>query len=348
MGDSGPIRDEERFDEQRVAGYLHEQLPEIVGDQEVVFEQFHGGRANLTYLCRAGDAELVLRRPPLGPVAPGSHDMTREHRVLSVLHQAFPEAPRAFHLCTDPSIMGAEFFVMERHRGHVVRSGWPPELDGAPASRRRVGDAMIDALARLHRVDYRAIGLGELGRPDGFLERQVAGWTDRWHRAKHEDLEAMTELAGRFAEAVPAPQAAALLHNDYRLDNIMVDDDGRVVAVFDWDMATTGDPLVDVGTTLAYWAEPGDSLFRLISLEGFALAEVMRKADVVERYGLTSDLDLGNIRYYHAFGLFRVAVILQQIYIRYRRGQTTDDRFAVFEVVVPAIAEEARSVLLEP
>ena len=232
MDASGPIRPEERFDEERAAGYLQEQLPGLLGGSDVVFEQFHGGRANLTYLVRSGDAEVVLRRPPLGPLAPGSHDMAREYRVLSVLHEAFPEAPRAYHLCTDPSIIGAEFFVMERRRGHVVRAGWPSELDGSAGFKRQLGDGMIDTLVRLHSVDYRRIGLGDLGRPDGFLKRQVAGWTDRWERAKHEDVDAMTELAGRFAEEIPAPQIDAILQNDYRFDNGMVAGAGRVEAVF--------------------------------------------------------------------------------------------------------------------
>lgn len=339
-----PIRPEERFDEERVAGYLRQHLPDLVGDGPISFAQFPGGRANLTYLARAGDRELVLRRPPLGPVAPGSHDMRREHRVLSVLHRAYPEAPRSFHLCEDEEVMGAVFFVMERRRGHVVREVWPDDLTDTPEFRRGVGERLVDALGRLHRVDYGALGLADLGRPEGFVARQVAGWVDRWHRAKHEDVPAMSDLADRFAAAVPPPQAATLLHNDYRLDNGMLNDRGEVVAVFDWDMATTGDPLVDLGTTLAYWAEPEDVLYRLTSPQGFALSEVMRRADVIDRYAAATGLDTADVPFYHAFGLFRVTVILQQIYIRYRRGQTSDERFAVFEFVVPVLAQEALRV----
>ena len=339
-----PIRAEERFDEGRVTAYLREVLPDLVGDSPITFLQFPGGKANLTYLASVGETDLVLRRPPLGPVAPGSHDMAREHRVLSVLHHTFGEAPRSLHFCEDPEVMGAPFLVMERRRGYVVRDAWPDGLDGSPAARRRIAANLVDTLGRLHRVDHRAAGLGDLGRPDGFVERQVAGWTDRWHRAKHEDLPAMDLLAERLAAAVPAPQAATLLHNDYRLDNVMLDAAGSVVAVFDWDMATTGDPLVDLGTTLAYWAEPADSLYRLISPEGFPLSDGFRRRDVIARYAEATGFDVSDVAFYHALGLFRIVVILQQIYHRYRAGQTSDHRFAVFEVVVPALAGEAAKV----
>ena len=177
-----------------------------------------------------------------------------------------------------------------------------------------------------------------------FVRRQVSGWLDRWQRAKHEDLPAMDELGVRFARSIPEPQAATLLHNDFRLDNVMVDDAGSVVAVFDWDMATTGDPLVDLGTMLAYWAEPEDVLYHLVSGSGFPLSTEMRRADVIDRYAAASGFDVSGVAFYQAFGLYRVAVILQQIYIRYRRGQTSDERFAVFEFVVPAVAEQALEV----
>lgn len=340
--DVAPIRPEERFEEARVAAHLQAHLSDLIGDLPLTFAQFPGGRANLTYLVRAGDLELVLRRPPLGPVAPGSHDMAREYAVLSVLHRVYAKAPRALLLCSDPEVMGAPFFVMERRRGTVVRENWPVSLAADDAFRLRLAGNVVDALAELHRVDYRALGLEGLGRPEGFVARQVAGWVDRWNRAKHEEVPAMEELGAWFPGAVPAPQAAVLLHNDFKLDNLIVSDEGEVVAVLDWDMSTLGDPLIDLGSTLAYWAEPGDALHALFAAGGAGLSHVMDRAGVVARYAAATGFDTTGLAFYHAFGLYRVAVIIQQIYIRYRRGQTGDERFAALGAVVPRLAGDAR------
>jgi aminoglycoside phosphotransferase (APT) family kinase protein len=338
-GDTAPIRPEERFDEELVAAYLREHL--ALGDEPVTFAQFPGGKANLTYSCSIGDRELVLRRPPLGPVAPGSHDMRREYRVLSMLHPAYPPAPRAYHLCEDPSIMGDVFFVMERRHGEVIRETWPPGLPDTDDYRRTVAENAVDALSDLHLVDYQALGLGDLGRPEGFVERQVSGWTDRWHRARDGVVPAMDALAGALAADVPTPQAAVVLHNDFKVDNLMVDGEARIVAVFDWDMATLGDPLVDLGTALAYWAGPGDVTYPVLGAQGFTLAGVFPKALVAERYAERTEFGIDRIGFYEALGLFRIAVIIQQIFIRYRRGQTTDERFAMLDAIVPPIAEAA-------
>lgn len=341
--DTAPIRPDERFDEVRVAAFLRAEMPEAIGDLPLVFEQFPGGKANLTYLARAGDTELVLRRPPLGSLAPGAHDMAREFRVLSVLHRSYPKAPRAFVLCEDVGIMGAPFFVMERRHGHVVRESWPPEFEVDDAFRRQVGGHLVDALAELHLVDHEALGLGDLGRPDGFVERQVAGWSGRWERAKHRDLPSMEEVARRLAATVPEPQAATLLHNDFKLDNTMIDDGGSIVAVFDWDMSTTGDPLVDVGTTLAYWSGGGLGSFAAADL--VVLGDAFGPPDIIERYADATGFDLAGIDWYRALGLFRIAVIVQQIYIRWVRGQTKDDRFEGLGELVPPMAEAAIELL---
>ena len=340
--DTAPIRPDERFDEARVTAFLREHLP-LVGDGPITYEQFPGGKANLTYLARAGATELVLRRPPLGPVARGAHDMAREHRVLSVLHASYPRAPRAYLLCADPDVMGKPFFVMERRRGHVVRGEWPPGIPLDDGFRRAVGENLVDALAELHLVDHEALGLGDLGHSDGFVARQVAGWSDRWDRAKDREVPAMDEAARRLAVAVPRPQAATLLHNDFKLDNTMIDDVGAIVAVFDWDMSTTGDPLVDVGTTLAYWSSGGVGSFA--ASDAVVLGDVIGPADIVERYAGVSGFDLSGIDWDRALGLFRIAVIVQQIYIRWVRGQTQDDRFSGLGEIIPPMAEAAVELL---
>jgi aminoglycoside phosphotransferase (APT) family kinase protein len=345
MTDTAPIRPEERFDEVRVAAYLRRELPEAFGGDPIEFEQFPGGAANLTYLARSGEVELVLRRAPLGDVAKGSHDMEREHRVLSRLWRAFPKAPRAYAYCADPEVMGKPFFVMERRHGYVVRNQWPPKFGDDPANRRRVAEDLVDTMAQLHTVVPAAVDLEELGRPTGFLERQVAGWMRRWEAAQTRDVPDMERAAAVLAASVPVPQATTILHNDYKLDNTMVDGSGRIVAVFDWDMATQGDPLVDVGTVLAYWADPRDPTYPIFGARAVTLTPYMAKAEVIERYSAATGFDLSVIRYFEGLALYRIAVIIEQIYARYTAGQTSDDRFAAFEPLAPILAAAAVGTL---
>jgi aminoglycoside phosphotransferase (APT) family kinase protein len=345
MSDTAPIRPEEQFDEASVAAYLRAALPEAFGPDPIEFAQFPGGAANLTYLARSGDVELVLRRAPLGEVARGGHDMEREHRVLSRLWQAFPQAPRAFVYCADPEVMGKPFFVMERRCGYVVRDRWPPEFGADRTRRRRVAEGLVDAVAELHRVPPEDVGLEDLGRPQGFVERQVTGWMRRWEAARTREVPDMERAAGMLAALVPSPQATTILHNDYKLDNIMVDGTGRVVAVFDWDMATRGDPLVDLGTLLAYWADPDDPTYPIFGARAVTLTPDMSKAEVIERYGAATDFDLSTIRFYEGLALYRIAVIIEQIYARYAAGQTSDERFAGFEPLAPILAAAAVDTL---
>jgi aminoglycoside phosphotransferase (APT) family kinase protein len=340
------VRDDERFDEARLAAYVRGKLPGSEGALEVT--QFAGGHANLTYLLRFGENEYVLRRPPLGPVAATAHDMGREYRVLSVLHKGYPLAPRAYLYCEDAQVIGAPFFVMERRRGTVVRRAIPPEFGGGKDADkyRRISEVVVDALADLHSVDYRAIGLGDLGKPDGFLLRQIDGWTARYERAQTKDLPIVAELAAWLRAEMPPPPPPALLHNDWRLDNMMLDahDPGRAVAVFDWDMCTVGDPLADLGTVLASWLEASDGVANTgaaatmpSNVPGF-----MTRREAVARYGQRRGVDMKHIGYYYVFGLFKIAVVLQQIYVRYHRGQTKDERFAPFEFLAEGLFHLAR------
>lgn len=341
MKDTAPIRAEERFDESAAAEYLQRELPELFGDGPLEFDQFPGGAANLTYRVLGGSQELVLRRAPLGEVARGGHDMEREHRVLSRLWRLFPEAPRAFHYCTDPSILGKPFFVMERRRGHVIRGEWPATYVDDPGVRRAAALNLVGGLARLHVVDPADVGLDDLGHPDGFVARQVAGWAKRWDAAATREVPEMAVAAELLVADLPEPQAAVVLHNDYKLDNTMLDDHGNLVAVFDWDMATRGDPLVDLGTLLAYWADPDDPTFLIFGDVAVTLADDLAKSEVAERYAATTGFDVSNIDYYEGLALYRIAVIIEQIYARYHRGQTTDNRFARFEPLAPLLARGA-------
>jgi aminoglycoside phosphotransferase (APT) family kinase protein len=325
-----PIRDDEDFDHRRLSEYLSGKVPGSELPLDIV--QFPGGHANLTYLLSyGGQHEYVLRRPPLGPVAPGSHDMSREYRTLSRLYKGYPPAPRAYVFCEDTSIIGAPFFVMERRRGIVVRRTIPEQFGGGrdPEINRRISEVLIDALADLHRVDYNAIGLGDIGKPDGFLQRQVDGWAARYERAKTKDIPLVAEMTQWLRDNLPKSPGPTLLHNDWRLDNMMLDanDPGRCEAVFDWDMCTLGDPLADLGTLLSAWIEEREMIGQgqvgmPSNTPGF-----MTRRQAVERYGERSGFDVSNVPYYYVFGIYKIAVVLQQIFVRFHRGQTQDKRF---------------------
>lgn len=336
------VRSGEEIDEAAVAGYLKGRLPGADGD--LVVRQFGGGAANLTYELDYGDQVYVLRRPPLGPIAPRSHDMEREHRVLSRLSAVYPPAPHAHLFCDDESVIGAPFVVMERRYGIVVRRRMPALYAGRPEAPRLMGEALIEGLAALHTVDYAALGLTDLGKPGGFIERQVAGWFGRWERAKAEEVPAMEAAHGWLEDNLPPVTAWSLIHNDYKLDNSMfaVDDPSRLVAVFDWDMATLGDPLSDLGTLLTYWTDDDDlEEVRAFSPMPHDGAGFPSREELVEQYARLSGRDLSDIGFYHVLGLYRVAVILAQIYIRWVRGQTTDERFAGLGDLVKLVAARA-------
>ncbi|MBX3726399.1 MAG: phosphotransferase family protein [Xanthomonadales bacterium] len=325
------VRKDERLDEAAVAAWLRGQGLLAAGETLTV-RQFAGGKANLTYLLELAGRPLVLRRPPLGPVAPGAHDMVREYQVLSRLHTGFDKAPRALALCTDLDALGAPFFVMTHRPGIVVRERMPAAFADDPRSPTAMADALVDTLAELHAVDPSAVGLADLGQPEGFMARQVAGWYRRWQAATDSPLPAMDSLHDWLAARVPAPQRVALVHNDYKLDNVVLaaDDPGRVVAVLDWDMCTLGDPLSDLGALLTYWIGPDDPApFRAMATMPVD-PRFPDRAALVARYAQRTGLDLSGIAWYHVLGLFRLAVILAQIHVRWRRGQTADPRFARF------------------
>jgi aminoglycoside phosphotransferase (APT) family kinase protein len=323
--------------------YLAANLPGASGTPELF--RFAGGHANLTYLLRMGTTEYILRRPPLGPVPAGAHDMTREHRVLSRLYQAFPLAPRSLLLCEDQSIIGATFMVAERRRGLNIMLDMPAHLQNRPDLNRRIGDMLIDVLADLHAVDTTSVGLADLGRPDGFVQRQLDGWTRRWAAALDRPYPETEALLSWLAAHLPAPQRATLLHNDYKLDNLLLDPDDPAipVAVLDWDMCTTGDPLLDLGYLLNYWAEPEDHADWIAAAAmptwrpGFPT-----RSEAIARYSARTGLDCSGIAWYQAFTAFKLAVIIQQIYIRFLRGQTNDQRFATFGARVEALIRKAR------
>jgi aminoglycoside phosphotransferase (APT) family kinase protein len=336
-----PPRPGEGIDTASLSKWLSGTLPGF--DPDIAVEQFPAGHSNLTYLVRSGSRELVVRRPPHGSRVKSAHDMGREYRVLSALHAVYEPAPRPFAYCEDPSVIGAPFYLMERKRGIVIRTELPPQLDGGEPSLRAISLAVIDNLARLHGIDWQSIGLSSFGKPDGYVLRQIDGWSRRWLDAQTEELPEMAVLASWLDQHQPPVSGAALIHNDYKLDNLMLDerDPSRVAAVLDWEMATVGDPLMDLGTTLSYWAEAGDPPeFRAVRMSPTTNPGFLTRRELVDRYAATSGRDPGDVLFYYVFGLFKLAVILQQIYRRYVMGLTQDHRFARLGGVVPELARQ--------
>lgn len=329
---------------------LRSVLRPLLGDAPLMAEQFPGGHSNLTYLLRSGEQEFVLRRAPVGPVAPRAHDMVREFRFLSLMHPAFPEAPRPVWLCEDAAVLGVPFFLMERRRGVIIRTKLPTEYTDIPDAPRRASEALVDTLARLHSVDIHAAGLDQLGKPEGFNRRQVEGWAARWQRAEtHPNPESEGVVRWLLGE-VPNESAHTAVHNDFKLDNLMLGaaDPGQVVALLDWEMSAVGDPLVDLGLSLAYWTQrgfPAGHRYRTLIGEPGAALGFYTRAELLERYAARTGRNLPDLRWYEVLGVFKLAVILQQIYARYHAGQTQDERFAALGAQAQAlIAEAARQI----
>ncbi len=326
---SESVRGGEELDLAPLKAYLRGVLPEVDGPFEV--RQFPGGFSNLTYLLRLGDRELVLRRPPFGTKVKSAHDMGREHRILSALAPVYAKAPSPIAYCEDEGVLGAPFYVMERVRGVILR----PSLseDDAPSAEAMAGVArsLVEALVELHGLDYEAAGLGDLGRPEGYVGRQVEGWAGRYAKARTDDLQQMETVAAWLRDHQPAESGSALIHNDFKYDNLVLDpeDPAVILAILDWEMATLGDPLMDLGTSLAYWIDHDDPPeLASLRLSPTTLPGNPTRAEVAEFYCRLSGRDMGNIVFYYAYGLFKIAVIIQQIYYRYQQGHTQDPRFA--------------------
>lgn len=293
--------------------------------------QFPSGHSNLTYSLQLGARELVLRRPPFGSKVKSAHDMGREFRVLSKLHAAYPPAPKVLLYCDDDSILGAPFYVMEPIRGIILRRELPEGLDFSPQLAKRLSESFLDNLATLHGLDYTAVGLADLGKPQGYLERQVRGWIERYAGSKTHDLSEVEQISAWMLKNMPATSDAALIHNDYKYDNVVLDpnDLTRIAGVLDWEMCTIGDPLTDLGTALAYWVDASDpEELQKIRWGPTNHPGSLTRAQLAERYARTTGRDISGIAFYLVFARFKLAVIVQQIYYRYHMGLTKDERFA--------------------
>ena len=341
------VRAGEEFDRARVGAYLREQIAGLP-DGPLEVSQYPSGASNLTYLLRIGAWEGVLRRPPLGPLPPRAHDMVREAKLLRRLHPVYPLAPEPYAICEDPGVLGVPFYVMERRRGAVLDDAFPPGIAPTEDRCRRISASAVETLVRLHAIDWRAAGLADLGRPEGFLPRQVQGWIERYDRARTDDYPQVAPLVRWLADNLPESPAPTIIHNDFKLNNLLLapGDLVPVVAVLDWEMTTIGDPLFDLAVSMSYWIEPGDSLaLRAVLPNVTWMPHFYSRAEFMREYAALSGRDLGAIDYYLTFAYFKLAVILQQIYARWRGGQTRDERFADFGGRVRVLIEHAYSRL---
>jgi aminoglycoside phosphotransferase (APT) family kinase protein len=331
----GSIRPGEELDLAKLEPFLRSRFQDEAGHFSVT--QFPSGHSNLTYCVQLGDRQMVLRRPPFGSKVKSAHDMGREFHVLSKLHDTYPPAPKVLLYCDDVSILGAPFYLMEPITGIILRRDAPPGLPFKPETARRLCESFIDNLARLHSVDYASIGLADLGKPQGYLERQVRGWIERYHGSRTHDLPEIDQISEWMRRNLPSSNGAALIHNDYKFDNVILDpnDLTKIIGVLDWEMSTLGDPLSDLGTALAYWVEAEDSDdLQKLRWGPTSYPGSMTRKELVERYAQVNGCDVSNMVFYVVFARFKVAVIVQQIYYRYHAGLTKDLRFAAMAEVV--------------
>jgi aminoglycoside phosphotransferase (APT) family kinase protein len=332
------VRPGEELDLSKLEPFLRGRFP--AEREGITVRQFPSGHSNLTYSVLLGDREMVLRRPPFGTKVKSAHDMGREFRVLSKLHHAYPLAPSVLLYCDDETILGVPFYLMERLHGIIIRRDPPPGMEFSEETAGQLSESFVDNLARLHSLDYPAIGLADIGKPDGYLQRQVTGWIERYAGSKTHELPEVARIAGWIEQHMPPTGTSALIHNDYKYDNTILDPSNpiEIIGVLDWEMSTIGDPLSDLGTALAYWVDPGDSsALQEIRWGPTTCVGSLSRSELVERYARKTGLDTSHLPFYLAFARFKVAVIVQQIYYRYHHGLTRDPRFAGMPEVVKAL-----------
>jgi len=336
------VRAGEELDLAALSAYLDRELG---SHGTVTVEQFPGGHSNLTYLVHHGDREYVLRRPPFGSKVKSAHDMGREVAVLSKLAPVFDRAPRVIAHHDEPDVLGAPFYLMERRRGVILRKELPAELETSRV--RRLCELLVDTLVDLHAVDFKAAGLGDFGKPIGYIERQVTGWTERYAGSQTDDIPDVTAVAAWLAQHRPADGAPALIHNDYKFDNVIFDASlERITGVLDWEMTTVGDPMMDLGTSISYWVHADDPQIFQMPIFGVTMKPGMfRRDELATRYFERAGRPPVDLVFFYAFGLFKTAVVLQQIYYRYAKGLTKDPRFAPFIMVVRALADQAKRAI---
>jgi aminoglycoside phosphotransferase (APT) family kinase protein len=347
LDQAGAVRDENQFDPQRILPFLKSQISGLA-DGPLELKQFQGGASNLTYLLKIGERETILRRPPAGTKAKTAHDMGREFRVMQKLSPHFP-CPRPLAYCEDESLIGSTFYVMEKFQGVILRRDLPKGVSYPPEQARTLCLNLIDTLIRLHSLDYEQAGLSDLGKPAGYVERQVSGWCERFEKALTDDVPKCESLMAWIkAKRPPDSPRPGIIHNDYRFDNVVLspEDGSSIVGVLDWEMATLGDPLMDLGNTLAYWVQADDPApMQAIRMQPSHLPGMLSRDELVRYYAEKTGRQIGNYDFYYVFGLFRLAVIAQQIYYRFKLGQTKNPKFQAFGIFVTVLSQVADGVI---
>ena len=340
----GPVRDEDAFDAAAVHEWLSSTVDGLHGTPEV--RQYPGGASNLTYLLRYPDRELILRRPPAGHKAASAHDMRREYRVQKLLRPVYPYVPDVLALCTDHAVLGSDFYVMERLDGIILRGNLPDGLTLSEEDARTLAFRTFDRLIELHEVDQDAVGLGDLGKGAGYVERQVRGWSDRYRKARTPDSPDGVEVMAWLAANQPDDVRICVIHNDFRFDNVMLDPHLDVVGVLDWEMATLGDPLMDLAGSMAYWIQADDDeIAQRSRRQPSHLPGMPKRAELVAYYCDRMGLSADNWVFYEVFGWFRLGVIMQQIYYRFHSGQTHNPAFKGFPRFVEYLDARCRRAI---
>jgi aminoglycoside phosphotransferase (APT) family kinase protein len=341
--DTISVRKGEEIDTHAIEQFIRNNLPNIP-NEPLTIEQFSAGRSNLTYPLKIGDWEAVLRRPPIGPVAPKAHDMEREFNILKEIHPFFPAAPKPY-LFADESIIGSPFFLMERKHGVLLDTDFPESIEPTEDICRGISETMVDRLVALHSIDHKKTKLATMTKPDGFMERQVHGWIGRYERAKTDEFPHVEELKKWMIDHIPSTSDASIIHYDFKLNNAMFNKElTEMIGLFDWEMTTVGDPLADLGVAMSYWIEHDDS--ELLK-RGMGKAPIttfpgfMTRKEFINSYALKSGRDVSNMDFYLTFAYFKLAVICQQIYYRFKKGQTQDERFSKLNVFVGNLIQYA-------
>ena len=332
---AGEVREGEALDLARLDPWLKQQLPGLAGTPTVT--QYAGGASNWTYRLQYDTHDLILRRPPAGTKAKSAHDMGREFRIQQALKPLFPLVPKMLAHCEDESLIGAEFYVMQRLDGIIPRKNLPRGLEMTAAQVRTLCTNMLDTLVALHRVDADAAGLAQLGKGDGYVRRQVEGWTGRYAKARTWNVPRGTRISAWLQANIPADRRNCVVHNDFRFDNLVLDaqDPTRIIGVLDWELATIGDPLMDLGNTIAYWVQADDDpIMRRLRRQPTHLPGMLTRREVVDHYCAQMGITASNWTFYEVQGLFRVSAIAQQIYYRYHHKQTSNPAFRHFWLFV--------------
>ena len=329
---AGQVRNGEELPMAAIEHFIKQHLPELEGHAEL--EQFAGGASNLTYLLRFPQRDLILRRPPFGHKAKSAHDMLREAKIMQALKPVYPYVPSVIAACDDAAIMDCDFYVMERIHGIIPRHNLPKGLVLSEEETRKLCLSVLNKMIALHQIDYKSAGLESIGKGEGYVQRQMDGWSERYRKAKTEDVGDFEQVIAWLKEKMPARDVATcIIHNDFRFDNVVLNPEKitEVIGVLDWEMATLGDPLMDLGNTLAYWVQADDdAVFQSVRRQPTHLPGMLTRDEVIAYYGEKTGYRVDNFDFYAIFGLFRLAVIVQQIYYRFFHGQTSNPAFANF------------------